>query len=171
MPTKTRTGRVMKGEGEKGPGRPTIYSAAKAAAILDDIANNKTPATLAATKHGLKWSTFYSWVREDRDGLRDKFIAAREAYLDALADECLEIADDGTNDYVEKQRRDGSTYQALDSEHVQRSALRISVRKWLHEVGPKPRTQYGKTEDDANATVRAEALAILERLASAKAAA
>lgn len=41
-----------------------------------------------------------------------------------------EIAEDGTNDYVEKQGRNG-TFVALAEEHVRRSQLRIDTRKWL----------------------------------------
>lgn len=144
---------------------------AKAAAILDLIANHKTGTAKACEANGIVVSSFMRWVREDFDGLRDRYIEARECYLDVLAEECLEIADDATNDFVERTRRDGSTVVELRAEHVQRSALRISTRKWLCEVGAKPRTGYGRDKEEADATVRQEALAILERLANAKAAA
>lgn len=47
-----------------------------------------------------------------------------------MADEIIDLADDGTNDYVERQGRNG-VFVALAEEHVRRSQLRIDARKWL----------------------------------------
>ena len=62
--------------------------------------------------------------------LRSAYAHAREVRNDRMADELLDIAEDGTNDYVEKQGRNG-TFVALNEEHVRRSQLRIDTRKWL----------------------------------------
>lgn len=43
----------------------------------------------------------------------------------------LEIADDATNDYVERIDRNGEPYRAFDAENVQRSRLHVDSRKWL----------------------------------------
>lgn len=69
------------------------------------------------------------------------FDEARDLGFDALAEECVEIAEDGTNDYVEKRAKDGSTYVALDAEHVQRSKLRIETR--LKLLAKWDRKRYG----------------------------
>ena len=47
------------------------------------------------------------------------------------ADEILEIADDATNDWMGRQRRDGVTEIVLNRDHVERSKQRIDARKWL----------------------------------------
>jgi hypothetical protein len=52
---------------------------------------------------------------------------ARELQADCLAEEILEIADDGRNDWTK--REDGS--DAVNAEVVQRSRLRVDARKWL----------------------------------------
>ena len=39
----------------------------------------------------------------------------------------LEIADDARNDWMERQRQDGSTEIKFDKENVQRSRLRIDT--------------------------------------------
>ncbi|EDT6018112.1 DNA packaging protein, partial [Salmonella enterica subsp. enterica] len=60
----------------------------------------------------------------------------------AIAEELFDIADDGTNDWMEKLDKDGEAigYQ-LNGEHVQRSKLRIDTRKWyLSKIMPK---KYG----------------------------
>jgi hypothetical protein len=55
-----------------------------------------------------------------------------------MFDELNEIADDGSNDYMEKERQDGSSFTVVDSEHIQRSRLRVDTRKWyLSKVLPK----------------------------------
>jgi hypothetical protein len=57
--------------------------------------------------------------------------AAREAQADYIFEEVLEIADDGRNDWMERQREDGGTVMVLNKEHVNRSRLRIDARKWV----------------------------------------
>ena len=59
---------------------------------------------------------------------------AREYGCHRMAAECLEIADDGRNDWMEREAG-----PQLNSEHVQRSKLRIETRmrllgKWLPKV-------------------------------------
>lgn len=69
------------------------------------------------------------------------------------ADELADIADDGTNDWVEVELKDGSTKVVLDREHVSRSELRISTRKWL--LSKLVRPIYGDSQTvDVNATTK-----------------
>jgi hypothetical protein len=50
-----------------------------------------------------------------------------------MADDVLDIADNGTNDYV-----DTENGPSLDKDHIQRSRLRVDTRKWmLSKVLPK----------------------------------
>lgn len=89
-------------------------------------------------------STVFRWLADDSaDGnaFREQYARAREGQADALFESILEIADDGTNDYVEKLRADGGKDVAFDSEHVQRSRLRVDARKWMaSKLAPK---KYG----------------------------
>lgn len=55
---------------------------------------------------------------------REQYVRAREAQADTLADEILDIADDGSNDFMD----DDDKY---NGDAVQRSKLRIDTRKWL----------------------------------------
>jgi hypothetical protein len=66
------------------------------------------------------------------------YTAAREAQADYIAEELLEIADNATNDWMERRRENGSITMVLNGEHVQRSRLRIDTRKFLlAELQPK----------------------------------
>jgi hypothetical protein len=72
------------------------------------------------------------WALEDREGFSEKYARAREIGYHKLADELLEISDDGTNDWVECEGEDGTKAPpAVDHEHIARSKLRVDTRKWL----------------------------------------
>jgi hypothetical protein len=54
-----------------------------------------------------------------------------------MADELMEIADDGRNDWMERHGEEDPGWQ-VNSEHIQRSRLRVDARKWtLSKVLPK----------------------------------
>ena len=85
-------------------------------------------------------STVCRWLANN-EAFRKQYAYAREAQAEALFDESIDIADDGSNDYVTKKRPDGSEFEAFDHEHVQRSRLRIDTRKWMvAKLAPK---KYG----------------------------
>jgi hypothetical protein len=58
-------------------------------------------------------------------------IRAREVGYIKMGDELLEIADDASNDWLERQNKDGATFKVVDQENISRSRLRVDTRKWL----------------------------------------
>lgn len=112
-------------------GRPTVYDARVADEVLARLASGETLREICRDGGMPPESTVREWALDDRDGFAARYARAREAGAYAMADELLEISDDGTNDWMERQRRDGSVEQALNAEHVQRSRLRADTRKWL----------------------------------------
>ena len=75
----------------------------------------------------------------------EQYARAREMQAEAWADEILEIADDGTTDYITRVGRNGTEYEAVDQEHIARSRLRVDSRKWLmSKLAPK---RYGDHVD------------------------
>ena len=94
--------------------------------------------------HGVTKSTVYRWMEDDEE-FAGRIARARVTGFDAIAEEALEIADDGTNDWETRENKDGSTYEALNGEHVQRSKLRVETRlKLLAKWDPK---RYGDRID------------------------
>jgi hypothetical protein len=91
-------------------------------------------------------STIYLWLAdEDKKDFSDKYAKAADTFSEKLFDELLDIADDGTNDYMEKERDDGSSFEVVNTEHIARSRLRVDTRKWyLSKVLPK---KYGDKLD------------------------
>jgi hypothetical protein len=61
-------------------------------------------------------------------------VRAREAQADAIFDECLDIADDGSNDFMGEDEK-------YNGDAVARSKLRVDTRKWMAgKLAPK---KYG----------------------------
>jgi hypothetical protein len=84
--------------------------------------------------------TVRRWYVDDREGFSSQYAQARDTGLDAMADELLEIGDDGSNDWMERHGQDSAGWLA-NGEHVQRSRLRVDTRKWLlSKMAPK---RYG----------------------------
>lgn len=92
-------------------------------------------------KRGIDEGTVRYWLRCDGDA-KKKVAEAKELGCDALADECVEIADDATNDWMERQRKNGTIDEVVNEEHIARSRLRIDTRlrligKWSQRYGEK----------------------------------
>ena len=70
-------------------------------------------------------------MHDDREGFASRYARAREIQAHAIADEFLEIADDGRNDWMEREGKDESGGWELNGENIQRSRVRLDTRKWL----------------------------------------
>ncbi len=86
-------------------------------------------------------TTIYRWLQEKPE-FRELYVRAREDQADTLADEILEIADDGHNDWMERFNKDGDCVGwTVNGEAVMRSKLRVESRKWVaSKLKPK---KYG----------------------------
>lgn len=77
-------------------------------------------------------STVLRWILSDNKlykDFREKYARAREIQLELNEDEILDIADDGSNDWMDRETERGKIIRTLDHEHVQRSKLRIESRE------------------------------------------
>ena len=74
-------------------------------------------------------ATVFRWLRGN-EAFRDQYVRAKEAQAEALADEIVDIADDGHNDWMK--RRYGEDERWVENgEAIQRSRLRVDARKWV----------------------------------------
>jgi hypothetical protein len=86
------------------------------------------------------------WAREFPE-FREQYAKAREALLEHWAEEITEIADDGSNDWMERNAKDEAGWVA-NGEHINRSRLRVDTRKWLlSKLAPR---KYGDRMDLTN---------------------
>ena len=91
------------------------------------------------------YSNVMVWLSES-EKFQEMYARAKADQADYLADEILDIADNATNDYMERLDADGKSKSVLfDKEHVQRSRLRIETRKWL--MGKLKPKKYGEKID------------------------
>ncbi|RWI46370.1 MAG: terminase small subunit protein [Mesorhizobium sp.] len=123
--------------------RPTIYSDEIANTICEQIAEGKSLRSICLDEAMPAKSTVFAWLADPgRDDFRTKYVHAREAQADVLVDEMTDIADDGSNDWMEQKNSDGEvTGWKENGEALRRSALRISARQWIAEkLRPK---KYG----------------------------
>ena len=115
-------------------GRPSKYTNKLADKICKMIAQGQSVRSICAKKDMISMQTFFRWLREN-DKFREQYARACEERSYMHAEDIIEIADNATNDYMEKLEGDGYIF---NSENVQRSRLRIDTRKWLmSKLNPK----------------------------------
>lgn len=118
----------------------STYTRELADEICERLAEGEPLRQICRDDHMPAWRTVYDWISADTD-FAARIARARDAGFDAIAEDIIDIADDGTNDWMEKRDKDGEAigYQ-LNGEHVQRSKLRIEARlKLLAKWSPKYR--------------------------------
>lgn len=112
-------------------GRPSVYSPEIAAEICSRLADGETLRSVCRDEKMPSESTVRGWALNDHEGFSAQYARAREIGYLAMADDLLEVADNGTNDWMERKDDSGNTAYVLNGEHVQRSRLRVDTRKWL----------------------------------------
>ncbi len=146
-------------------GRPTIYCEELADSICEAVATTTMglPRICEANPHFPTRETIYKWRYKYQD-FSDKYIKAKQAQADLLAEECLSIADDCQNDYMDSLDKESVNIgYKLHGEHVNRSRLRIDTRKFLAaKLIPQI---YGDNKKDDN---KNDSVSLLEKLVTGK---
>lgn len=116
-------------------GRPSEFTQEVADAICAELAEGKSLRSVCKAEEMPCIRTVFTWMRTYPEFLQ-QYARAKEESADALADEILDIADDSARDFVS-----GENGPVFNSEHVQRSRLRVDTRKWIaSKLKPK---KYG----------------------------
>jgi hypothetical protein len=124
-------------------GQPSRYTDAVAAKICSRLAEGESLRKICKDTSMPAISTVMGWLSDGKHGeFLEQYACARELQADTLFDEALDIADDGTNDWMERLDKDGEAAGwQQNGEHVQRSRLRVDTRKWAAgKLAPK---KYG----------------------------
>lgn len=120
--------------------RPSDYSPEIASSICDLIIEGHSLRAIEEMDGMPSKTTILRWVAKHEE-FRDQYARACEARTDAHADEILAIADDGSNDWMEKNHGENVIW-VQNGEAMRRSQLRIDARKWLmSKMAPK---KYGE---------------------------
>lgn len=95
--------------------------------ILDRLAEGESLRAICRSEGMPTEGAVRKWVREDPEGFGTQYARAREVGYELLADELLEISDDGANDsYKDEDGNERTNYDV-----IARSRLRVDTRKWL----------------------------------------
>lgn len=126
-----------------GEGRPTTFTKELADKICEELALGYSMRTVCKKEGMPAMSSVFKWLRENKE-FSEQYEKAKQESTDAMAEDLLDIADDGTNDWMERETENGS-YTVLNTEAISRSRLRVDTRKWLmSKMKPK---KYGEKLD------------------------
>lgn len=116
-------------------GRPSEFSQETADLICERLADGASLRSICLKDDSPAQATVFRWLAAS-ETFREQYARAREAQADVLADEIVDIADDGRRDYV-----DADGLKTVDHDHIARSRLRVDARKWIaSKLKPK---KYG----------------------------
>ena|SRR3990167_2448084 len=135
----------MKRAPRPGEGRPSIYTPKLGLEICRRISQGESVRSIDLDKKMPSGAAIYNWLLdEDKKEFLEQYARSRNIQAELMFEELLEIADDGSNDYMTITKRD-IEYNVEDREVTNRSKLRVETRKWyLSKVLPK---KYGDKLD------------------------
>lgn len=147
----------------KPTGRPSMFTPQLAEDICVRLMQGESLRSICRDDAMPALGTVCRWLAQDLQGFRDQYARAREVQADVLADETQDIADDGRNDWMERNGQDSPGWQ-LNGEHVQRSRLRIDQRKWhASKLAPKRFGELQKVEHSGSVDVASTLIAARKR--------
>jgi hypothetical protein len=145
--------RKLTSKQEAKTGRPSDYTEELGTVICARLAEGESMRKIAKDEDMPSTTTMFTWIRTHAEFLAQYEISKAEC-ADMYAEEIIEIADDSANDYVEVTDENGATGATrLNTEHVQRSRLRIDSRKWV-AAKLKPKKYGEKIQHDVDAKIK-----------------
>lgn len=112
-------------------GRPSVFTDSIADTICEALADGQSLRTICLAEGMPNRATVFRWLVVN-ETFRDQYARARDAQAEALADEILDIADDGSNDWMERFDDEGGNIGWKENgEAMARSKLRVEARKWV----------------------------------------
>ena len=122
---------------------PVQYSEAIAQYILLKVSEGLSLRSVCAEDGMPDVSSFLAWTRNN-EVLAQQYAHACLLKAQVWADEIMDISDDSSNDYIEREDKDGRMQTVFDGENMKRTQLRVDTRKWyLSKIMPK---QFGEAQ-------------------------
>lgn len=142
-------------------GRPSDFTPELGDKVCAEIVMGYSLRTICKNESMPCVATIFNWFRKYPQFL-EQYEKAKEAQADMLAEELLDICDDGANDWMEKTGKEGESIGwQLNGEHVQRSRLRVDTRKWIasklkaKKYGDKIQQEVTITDSTVDETIKA----------------
>lgn len=126
-------------------GRPTKYNQRLADRVCEQIATTSKSLRTICKEDGMPCvATVLRWLRENTNEFLAQYTRAKEEQADLMIEEMVDIADDGSNDFMKIVKGDAE-YTVENKEWTSRSKLRVETRKWIaSKLKPK---KYGEKVD------------------------
>jgi hypothetical protein len=116
-------------------GRPKIYTKEIADYICEQLMEGRTLTAICREEKVPVLATVFGWLRETSPNFVKEFLkaylVARQVQGEVVADQAMDIADDGRNDTYFKKDKNGKMVRVIDYDNVQRSRLRVEHKRWL----------------------------------------
>lgn len=130
--------------------RPSDYTQEIASEICDRIADGESLRAICRDEKMPSKASVFLWLTKHKE-FSDQYARAREEQAESLADEIVQIADDGLNDtYV-----DENGNKRTDQDVIARSRLRVEARKWVaSKLKPKKYGDFQRTESNVEMRVK-----------------
>ncbi len=139
----------------KKKGRPSKYTAALGNEVCARLAQGESMRTIGKDESLPCVRTMFNWLT-DHESFLQQYEKAKADCAEMYAEDIIEIADDSSNDYEDVNDQNGATGATrLNTEHVQRSRLRIDARKWVASK-LKPKKYGDKIQQDITVTTKVE---------------
>jgi hypothetical protein len=123
------------------PGRPPFpWTDDLKAEILARIAAGETLRQVCRDDRMPEQTIVYELRARDRE-FAVAYARARDAQLEAWEDEILDIAENGSNDWIDREVARGRIERVVDREAIERSKLRCDQRKWI--MSKRAPARYG----------------------------
>lgn len=112
-------------------GRPTDFNQEIADLLCERIANGESLRSICEEDGMPNKSTVFRWLAAHED-FATIYARARDVQAEVMADELLDIADNGSNDWMEKNYGEDTRW-VENGESMRRSQIRIAARQWIAE--------------------------------------
>lgn len=137
------------------------YSQELADAICELVASGNSIRTICSAENMPAMSSIFKWLRM-HSIFAEQYARAKEAQVDAMGEELLDIADDTSNDV-------SGELGMPNGVAVQRAKLRTDTRKWL--MGKLQPKKYGdKVDLNHGGEIGIKSILIPERIATERSA-
>lgn len=130
---------------KRGP-KPIPYTVELATALCMQLSLGRSLRSVCNDEGMPSIDTCFRWMQDETKDFRVMYNTAKQEAADMMAEDLLDIVDDGRNDWMEDEYMKGkSPGWKVNGEAVQRSKLRMDARIWLMSK-MKPR-KYGQSLD------------------------
>ena len=108
------------------------YTPAVAREICDRIASGESINSIGTHKHLPTARNIEKWLLDpNKKAFKKLYEQAKKIQMALMAEQLIDIADNGDNDWVKRENKEGEAWWKLNGENINRSKLRVETRKWI----------------------------------------